>query len=154
MHARTAALTLAAMTAFAAFHFSRRDSMWFLVAVGHLFYLGEYPLMIAGYLQAGSESEFAVLNEMAIFIFAAANMLWLLGMAGVYFREHGWLRVAGSSLAAIGALAFFGMFTGVLGMEQAVIGGLPVIVLYLINAWYGFSVLSREDRKTPVLEQA
>ena len=45
------------MTAFAAFYFPRRDSMWFLVAVGHLFYLGEYPLMIAGYLQAGSESE-------------------------------------------------------------------------------------------------
>ena len=133
-----------AMTAFAAFYFARRDSMWLLVAVGHVFYLVEYPLMISGYLEAGTEADFAVLNEIAIFVFTAANMLWLLGMTGVYFRENGWLRIVGTSLAAIGALAFMAMFFGLIGMAQAAIGGLAAVILYLLNAWYGFTILGKK----------
>lgn len=132
-----------AMTSFAAFYFARRDSMWLLVAVGHVFYLVQYPLMISGYLEADTEADFTVLSEMTIFVFAAANMLWLLGMTGVYFRESGWLRIAGTSLATIGALAFLAMFFGLIGMAQAAIGGLPAIILYLLNAWYGITILGK-----------
>ena len=138
-----------AMTSFAAFYFARRDSMWLLVAVGHVFYLVEYPLMISGFLEADTEADFAVLNEMAIFVFVAANMLWLLGMAGVYLRENGWLRIAGTGLAAIGSLAFLAMFFGLIGMAQVAIGGLPAIILYLLNAWYGFSILSKKEEELP-----
>ena len=134
-----------ALTAFASLYFSRRNTMWLLVAVGHLFYLGQYPLMIAGYPQADTEAVFTVLNEMAVFVFAASNMLWLLGILGVYAGESGWLRVAGVSLSAIGSVAFLAMFLGIIGMEQAAIGGLPALMLYLLNAWYGFTVLSRRQ---------
>ena len=134
-----------ALTAFASLYFSRRNTMWLLVAVGHLFYLGQYPLMIAGYLQADTEAAFTVLNEMAVFVFTASNMLWLLGILGVYAGESGWLRVAGVSLSAIGSVAFLAMFLGIIGMEQAAIGGLPALMLYLLNAWYGFTVLSRRQ---------
>ncbi len=133
-----------ALTAFTSLYFSRRNSMWYLVAVGHLFYLSEYPLMIAGYLEAGTEAEFSTLNEMAVFIFAGANMLWLFGMIGVYAGESGWLRVLGMALSTLAALAFLALFLGLIGMGQAAIAGGPALLLYLVNAWYGLKVLSRE----------
>lgn len=71
--------------------------------------------MVAGYLQADGEAMFSMLNEMAIFVFSAANMLWLLGMIGVCALEAGGLRVAEMALSAIGGAAFAAMFFGLIG---------------------------------------
>ena len=67
--------------AWVSFNFSISNRWWNLVAIGHLFMLVEYMLMLGGYPKVASEETFQIVNNMAIWVFAASNMIWLIGMA-------------------------------------------------------------------------
>lgn len=121
-----------------AFHFSGKTSWWYLVAIGHILMMGEYTFMLAGYPYVETREGFNLMNQMATWAFASSNFVWLVGIAGVYFQEKGWLKYTGTALALIAAAFFLIFMLGYIGMAQASIGGPVVMLLYLLNAYFGF----------------
>jgi len=91
----------AVIIAWVAFSLAHYTPWWYLVAIGHLLMLVEYLLMLGGYPAATTGETFQVVNGMALWAFAAANCLWTLGMAGVYFGTTGWFRYAGTGPAIL-----------------------------------------------------
>ena len=79
--------------AWVSFNFSTINKWWNLVAIGHLLMLIEYMLMLGAYPKVASEETFQIINNMAVWVFAASNLIWLLGMAGVYKRRKGGLNI-------------------------------------------------------------
>jgi hypothetical protein len=126
-----------------ALHFSSRSSWWYLVAIGHMLMLVEYVLMLGGYPEVKSEEGFHLVNQMAIWVFAASNLVWLAGMVGVYSGASAWLKSTGMVLSGVCALIFLAFVLGFVTMKQAAIAGPLVMLLYLLNAWYGIRVLSK-----------
>jgi hypothetical protein len=126
-----------------AFHFSSRSSWWYLVAVGQLLMLVEYMLMLGGYPQVESEEGFQLVNQMATWVFAASNLVWLAGMVGVYSGASAWLKSTGMVLSGLCALFFLVFVLDFVTMKQAAIAGPLILLLYLLNAWYGIRVLSK-----------
>ena len=126
-----------------ALHFSSRTSWWYLVAIGQLSMLVEYMLMLGGYPEVKSEEGFQLVNRMAIWIFAASNLVWLVGMAGLYSGASAWLKSTGMVLSGVCALFFLAFVLGFVTMKQAAVVGPLVMLLYLLNAWYGIRVLSK-----------
>jgi len=126
----------------AAFHFAKSDSAWYLVGIGHILMLTEYAVMLAGYPEVKTEEGFMLMNQLALWIFATSNFIWLIGMALVYTRFFGWIKYAGIILASISATGFFGIFLGILTMKHAMLAGPLAALLYVLNAWVGVRYLT------------
>ena len=105
--------------------------------------LVEYMLKLGGYPEVKTEEGFQLVNRMAIWVFAASNLVWLAGMAGVYSGASAWLRPTGMVLSGVCALFFLAFVLGFVTMKQAAIAGPLVMLLYLLNTWYGIRVLSK-----------
>lgn len=131
----------AVIIAWVAFSLAHHTPWWYLVAIGHLLMLVEYLLMLGGYPAATTREAFQVINEMALWAFAAANCLWTLGMAGVYFGTAGWLRYAGAGLAFIAGVLFGGIVLGLTTVESIMVVGPMIILLYVLNVYFGIRFL-------------
>jgi len=129
-------------------NFSSSSKWWNLVAIGHLLMLGEYMLMLGGYPVVASEETFRIVNGMAIWVFAASNLIWLLGMAGVYQTEQGWIKYLGVSLALISGLIFLTIVLGLTTMKDVIFVAPLVNLLYLLNAYYGIKILKNGNHNT------
>ena len=133
------------LTAWIAFNFAHINNWWNLVAIGHLFMMVEYALLLGGYPSVESQESFQILNHLATWIFASSNLIWLAGMAGVYLSEKGWIKYLGAGLALLSGLMFLTVVIGLTTLEQVLVGGFIVNVLYLINAYYGIKILSAQQ---------
>ncbi len=130
--------------AWVSFNFSTSNKWWNLVAIGHLLMLVEYMLMLGGYPKVASEETFQIVNNMAIWVFAASNLIWLLGMAGVYQAEKGWIKYLGTTLALIGGVIFLIVILGIATFNDVIFVGPLVNLLYLLNAYYGIKILKNK----------
>jgi hypothetical protein len=130
--------------AWVSFNFSTSNKWWNLVAIGHLLMLVEYMLMLGGYPKVASEETFQIVNNMAIWVFAASNLIWLLGMAGVYQAEKGWIKYLGITLALIGSVIFLIIILGIATFNDIIFAGPLVNGLYLLNAYYGIKILKNK----------
>jgi len=130
--------------AWVSFNFSTSNKWWNLVAIGHLLMLVEYMLMLGGYPKVVSEETFLIINNMAIWIFAASNLIWLLGMAGVYKAEKGWIKYLGITLALIGGVIFLTIVLGLTSFNDVIFVGPLVNLLYLLNVYYGIKILKNK----------
>jgi hypothetical protein len=129
-------------------NFSTKNKWWNLVAIGHLLMLVEYVLMLGGYPKVASEEMFQIVNSMAVWVFAASNLIWLLGMTGVYQEENGWIKYTGMALALIGGVIFLTIVLGLTTMKDVIFVAPLVNLLYLLNAYYGFKVLKNRAHGT------
>ena len=127
--------------AWVSFNFSTYNKWWNLVATGHLLMLVEYMLMLGGYPKVASEETFQIINNMAVWVFAASNLIWLLGMAGVYEAEKGWIKYLGLTLSLIGSVIFLIVILGIATFNEVIFVGPLVNLLYLLNAYYGIKIL-------------
>jgi len=129
--------------AFIAFYFSQFNPWWYLVAIGHLFMLFEYALMLGGYPNVLSKETFRIVNEMAIWVFAGSNFIWLTGMTGVYLKEQDWLpyKYVGAGLTFLCSILYMTMVLGFTTMSDLFIVGPLVLILYPVNAYYGLRIL-------------
>jgi hypothetical protein len=134
--------------AWVSFNFSTSNKWWNLVAIGHLLMLVEYMLMLGGYPKVASEETFQIVNNMAIWIFAASNLIWLLGMAGVYQAEKGWIKYLGITLALIGGVVFLTIVLGLTSFNDVIFVGPLANLLYLLNAYYGIKILKNKAHST------
>jgi hypothetical protein len=130
--------------AWVSFNFSTSNKWWNLVAIGHLLMLVEYMLMLGGYPKVASEETFQIVNNMATWVFAASNLIWLLGMAGVYQAEKGWIKYLGITLALIGSVIFLIIVLGIATFNDVIFVGPLVNLLYLLNAYYGIKILKNK----------
>ena len=130
--------------AWVSFNFSTSNKWWNLVAIGHLLMLVEYMLMLGGYPKVASEETFQIVNNMAIWVFAASNLIWLLGMAGVYQAEKGWIKYLGITLALIGGVIFLIIILGIATFNDVIFVGPLVNLMYLLNAYYGIKILKNK----------
>jgi hypothetical protein len=101
--------------------------------------------MLGGYRQVVTEEGFNLVNGLAQWVFIASNFIWLVGMTAVYLTEGGWLRLAGAVLSALCALLVFLILTGLGGPGLLMIVGSLVILLYFLNAYYGFRILAYQE---------
>jgi len=134
--------------AWVSFNFSTSNKWWNLVAIGHLLMLVEYMLMLGGYPKVESEETYRIVSNMAIWVFAASNLIWLVGMAGVYQAEKGWIKYLGGTLALIGGLVFLTIVLGLTSFSDAVFVGPLIILLYLLNVYYGLKLLKNRGHNT------
>jgi hypothetical protein len=117
-----------------------RAGGWCFVAAGQLLLLTIYPVMLGGYRDTPLDVAAAV-NEISLVIFLFSNLLFLGGMALVYLRAYEIgpvLRGVALAIALLSWLAFLACFLGLIGWAQAMLAGPLVMILYLINAWYGY----------------
>ena len=121
--------------------FSTINKWWNLVAIGYLLMLVEYMLMLGGYPKVASEETYQIVNNMAVWVFAASNLIWLLGMAGVYQSEKGWIKYLGMTLALVGGIIFLTIVLGLTTMKDVIFVAPLVNLLYLLNAYYGIKIL-------------
>jgi len=135
----------AILIAWTSLNFSIRNKWWNLVAIGHLLMLVEYMLMLGGYSKVVSEESFYLINNMAVWVFAASNLIWLFGMVGVYQAEQGWIKHLGMVLALIGGIIFLTIFLGLATMKDVIFVAPLVNLLYLLNAYYGLKILTNRD---------
>jgi len=130
------------------FNFSTFNKWWNLVAIGHLLMLIEYMLMLGGYPKVASEETFQIINNMAVWVFAASNLIWLLGMTGVYQAEKGWIKYLGMTLALIGGVVFLTIVLGLTSFNDVILVGPVVNLLYLLNVYYGIKILKNKALNT------
>ena len=121
--------------------FSTINKWWNLVAIGYLLMLVEYMLMLGGYPKVASEETYQIVNNMAVWVFAASNLIWLLGMAGVYQSEKGWIKYLGMTLALVGGIIFLTIVLGLTTMKDVIFVAPLVNLLYLLNSYYGIKIL-------------
>jgi len=134
--------------ALVSFNFSTYNKWWNLVAIGHLLMLVEYMLMLGGYPKVASEETFQIINNMAVWVFAASNLIWLLGMAGVYQAEKGWIKYLGITLSLIGGVVFLTIVLGLTSFNDVIFVGPLVNLLYLLNVYYGLKILKNKAHST------
>ena len=133
---------VATVLSWVAFYFSKNNSWWLLVGIGHLLMLVEYALMLGGYPEITTEVNFNLIQHIVVWIFAASNFIWLIGMTGVYYGERGWIRYVGGIFALVCGLLFLTIVFGLFRMEELLIVGPLLNLLYLVNAYYGFRHLT------------
>lgn len=129
-------------------NFSTSNKWWNLVAIGHLLMLIEYMLMLGGYPKVASEETFQIVNNMAAWVFAASNLIWLLGMAGVYQLEKGWIKYLGMTLSLIGGIIFLTVVLGLTTMKDLIFVAPVVNLLYLLNGYYGIAIFRNNAHTT------
>ena len=106
--------------------------------------LTEYALMVAGYPAVTTEEGFNLVNDMAYWVFIACNMLWTLGIAGVYWQENGILKYIGVSLTLLVFVIFLLLFFELASKAQILPIAMPAaLVLLLLNVYLGFTIYKR-----------
>lgn len=82
------------------FSISKKNIFWILVSFAHIimttmyaYLLGAYPTAAEFY--ADAPSLFPLVNNTAIWIFSLSNLLFLIGMAGVYYLDRLAKKMAG-----------------------------------------------------------
>jgi hypothetical protein len=85
---------------------------------------------------------------MAVWVFAASNLIWLLGMAGVYQAEKGWIKYLGMTLALLGGVVFLTIVLGLTSFNDVIFVGPLINLLYLLNAYYGIKILKNKAHNT------
>ena len=148
--AESLATVLLAISA-GSFAMESKNLFWFVVAAGHIimtlmfaFMLGAYPVAAEYFEQ--TPALFPLMNETAIWIFAFSNLLFMVGMAGVYYQDSillRWVSVIGLVIALSGVVITLTIFLGWLTFSQLLVAGPVINILHLINTYYGFKILSR-----------
>ena len=133
-----------ALIAVGAFSFAVRTrvSGWSFVFVGQLLLLSTYPVMLGGYRDTAPEIA-EMMNQVSLVIFLFGNLLFLAGLVLVYLRAseiRPILRGFALVLALICTMVFAACFLNFISWSQAALAGPLVMMLYLINAWYGLKV--------------
>ncbi|MBO0330505.1 hypothetical protein [[Muricauda] lutisoli] len=130
--------------AWASFNLSSLSKWWNLVAVGHILMLTEYIFMLGGYKHVTSEEMFQVLNEMANWAFIASNLIWVVGMLGVFWQESKFVKIVGVVLSALATLLIGTVYFGLSEQTQLLSIAMPVILLlYAFNCYYGILIFKR-----------
>ncbi len=128
------------MIAWCALNLAKRNRFWNLVAIGHLLMPVEYVLMLGGYPVVRSEELYQLINRMVVVLFLAANLLWIVGMVGLYAFEEGWVNYVGTAVAVIMGGLFLFAFSGGVTMEGVLLAGPLTLVVYLLNVVYGIRI--------------
>ncbi|MGD8428497.1 MAG: hypothetical protein PVH63_12770 [Balneolaceae bacterium] len=136
-----------------AFTLQRRTIFWIIIAFAHIimtimyaYMLGAYPLATSNYSEM--PILFPMMNDTASWIFSLSNLLFLAGLAGIYYTDvliNRWLALFGFFISIIGALGMLALFLGMVTFAQAVAVGPLIGILYLLNAYYGFKLVSLPD---------
>jgi len=124
----------------------KRSMSWFLVAFGHIAMIVMYAFMLGSYpVAAGSYGEspnlFPMTNEAAVWVFGFSNLLFLTGLAGVYFKSEilgVWVKRTGVVISSLGAVGSLALFFELITFGNLNIGGPLILILYLLNAYLGF----------------
>ncbi|MGB3799120.1 MAG: hypothetical protein WA952_04850 [Lewinella sp.] len=139
---------LMAMIAAGAFYFATRTRTvsWAIIAVGQVLLLLTYPVLLAGF-EGNSQPMASLAGNLATEIFVSANILFLGGLGHLYLNDDAaatWLRYPAAALAIVGTLACLACNFGLVTLEEVTIAAPLLMVLYLINSYYGLVVpLSR-----------
>lgn len=130
--------------AWASFNLSSLSKWWNLVAVGHLLMLVEYIFMLGGYKQVSSEETFHILNEMANWTFITANLIWIIGMLGVYWQESRIIKLIGVVLSGFTLILIGAIYFGIGTQNQLTPITMPlVLLLYAFNTFYGIKLFKK-----------
>lgn len=123
-----------------AMHFKKVG--WAIVSVGQLILLTSYPLMLGGFRNTSFELA-SMANQIELVVFVFGNVVFALGLLHVYLTDtilSNWLRNTAATISGIAGFVFLISFLGFIGWRQAMMVGPLVIILYLINAYYGFKL--------------
>ena len=139
---------LTAMVAGGSFYFATRtrEVGWAVVAVAQLLLLCAYPVRFAGFTSSSVEVT-TLAHSIATEVTLLGFLCFMAGLIQIYLTAEGlpkWLRFPAVGLAAIAMLGFAAGYFGVLAASQAWLVFPALIVLYLLNSYYGLVVsLSR-----------
>ena len=140
-------LVAVVLIAWSALNLAKCNRFWNLVAIGHLLMSVEYVLMLGGYPAVQSEEMYHLINRLAVVVFAAANLLWIIGMAGLYAYEEGWIKYIGTGIAVVAGALFTFVFSSGVTMEGVVLAGPLALVVYLLNFVYGIRVFTNPHHR-------
>jgi len=122
---------------------------WLLMAVGAIFLLMLYPLMLGGYPEGMRVYEtepglMAVLNSIAYFVFYFGSAVMFLGLAAAFALgpdSNGgmpsWLTTTGVILCVVG---FVGMIGALFGFPKLMKLAPSGVLAYLLASYLGFSI--------------
>lgn len=121
---------------------------WITVGFGHIIMATMYPLMLGGYpiaseYYADVPTLFPLINKIAVWIFAVSNILFLIGMASVFYADNlmkKWLSRTGMFLSLMALVLFIALYFDLLTFNQVIIVGPLVNIIYLINVYYGIKI--------------
>lgn len=130
------------------FAIDRKNIFWILVAFAHVLMTGMYVYMLGGYPRAASAYAeapflFPIINDMAIWLFALSNSLFLMGLAGIYYTDSilkRWLSLPAFFISLIGAAGGLALFVEWISFSQLNLMGPLILILYAVNAWWGMKV--------------
>lgn len=131
---------------------------WILIAFAHIVMIMMYANMLGAYPVAAefyneSPNLFPMVNDTAVWIFGASNLLFLTGLTGIYYRNEvlsNWIGWTGTALSLTGAIGSLALFFEFVTFSDLSIGGPLILILYLLNAYLGIK-LSREKRLSPAV---
>ena len=135
---------LMTMIAIGAIYFAAkfRNVSWSIISIGQIILLLTYPIMLAGYRNTPFEIA-EMSNQMAVLVFIFGNIVFLLGVFHLYFNDKQlskWIRYIAVSFSGIAALSFLLSFIELIDWKQAIIVAPLINIVYLINAYYGFTL--------------
>ncbi len=135
------------------FSLAKKNLFWILVSFAHIimttmyaYLLGAYPTAAEFYAEA--PFLFPLVNNTAIWIFSLSNLLFLIGMAGVYYLDRllkRWLALTGTVISVLGLVGMTALFLELVSFGQIVAVGPLVTLLYLLNAYLGIEMLRQRD---------
>lgn len=86
-----------------------------------------------------------MVNDTAVWIFSLSNLLFLTGMAGIYYKDRilkRWLALTGSVISVLGLVGMAALFLNLVSFTQIIAVGPLITMLYLLNAYLGIKMLS------------
>ena len=141
---------LTAMIAAGAVYFATRTRQvgWAVVAVGQLLLLCAYPVRFAGFAGAGPDIT-TLAHDFSSEVTLLGFICFMVGLIHIYLSEESlpnWVRYPAVGIATLAFFGFSAGYFGVLNAAQTLLIFPALIVLYLLNSYYGLVVtLSRRS---------
>ena len=131
------------------FSSTEKSIAWFLVSLAYIIIIVMYALLLGAYpssVNVFSDSPFLfpMINDTAIWIFSLSNLLFLIGLSGIYYKNltlRKWISTTAMIISIIGWFGALALFFGLITFSQMNILGPLILILYLINAYLGFKLI-------------
>ncbi len=119
---------------------------WITIAFAHILMTAMYAFMLGGYYITMENFNkmphvLQMLFNIATWIFALSNLLFLTGMAFLYYKNKNlkrWLSNISFAIALLGSILMLLLFLEIVSFTDILFVGPLIMMLYAVNVYYGF----------------
>lgn len=138
------------------FAISKQSLSWITVSLAHIIMITMYGYLLGAYPTAAEfhgevPSLFPMVNDTAIWIFGLSNLLFLIGLSGIYYNAENlntWFRKSALVISLVGAISTLALFFNLITFAQMNMAGPVILILYLFNAYLGIRLAKETENST------